>query len=55
MTFSRYSDQCVNCAQYIGNVEEGVKLQMDEAGIECSLELDMNKNQICELFMEAEE
>ena len=55
MTFNRYSEQCVGCAQFICNVDDEVKSRMDEASIECSLELDVFANQICELFVEAED
>ena len=48
--FNRYSEQCVRCACYYDNCEGEVKAQMDETGIECSLEQIMNSKQSCEFF-----
>lgn len=48
--FNRYSEQCVFCACYSNNCEWEVKAQMDEAGIECSLEQTMNSTEACRLF-----
>jgi len=55
MTFSRYSDQCVDCACYLRNADPEAQASMDEAGIECSLELNMEADSICECFQPAED
>ncbi len=53
MTFSRYSEQCINCANYIDNADPEAKTLMDEACIECSLECNMFEEHLCEFFVEA--
>lgn len=55
MTFSRYSDQCVDCACYLRNADPEAQALMDEAGIECSLEQPMEVESFCEFFQWAKD
>jgi hypothetical protein len=48
--FSRYAEQCLHCECFYENCEGEVKAQMDEVGIECSLEQIMNSNEACNFF-----
>jgi len=48
--FDRFSDQCVRCDCYVDNCEGEVKAQMDEVGIECSLEKEIISKTACNFF-----
>lgn len=52
---NRFQEQCVKCACHIDNAEGEVKAQMDEVGIECSLEQPTYATVLCQFFQESED
>jgi hypothetical protein len=43
-------EQCERCQCYVGNCEGEVLAQMNEAGIECSLEQQTISTEACKFF-----